>query len=227
MFDVNNDDTLYRFVDGECSPSQELEILNAEQENADLAHRIREVRKANATLRSAMDLELLADLRDDIVKAAQIKLEQNAPSSLQLSSGRHIAILVAASLVVAIGLGTAWSHWRINAWQDAMLTVALEREAALTQAVQQGLENYLSGDTFEISDSSLDFVAAVRPDETYISTSGHWCRSFTERVKTGAKEIERTAIACRDRDTKNWKRMQTVTSGSAAESLLFSDFDSL
>lgn len=222
MVDVNNEDTLYRFVDGECSPAEELDILHAEQNDADLARRIREMREQNATLRSAMDIELLSELRDDIVQAAKTAHEQNSTGFRTSGLDRNRAMLIAASLVAAIGVGTGWSHWRINTWQDTMTTLAAEREAALTQAVQQGLENYLSGDTFEINDNNLDLVAAVRPDETYKSTSGHWCRSFTERVKIGVREVERTAIACRDNETKNWLRMQTVIDGPVDGNLVFS-----
>ena len=71
MLDMYDEDTLYRFVDGECSPSEELAVLQAESKDATLAKRIREMREANAMLRSAMDIELLADLRDDIVGSVQ------------------------------------------------------------------------------------------------------------------------------------------------------------
>jgi len=219
MVDMNDEDILFRFIDGECSPSEELEILRAEREDAIIARRIRELREENARLRSAMDAELLGDLRDDIMQTVKANREMHSRTPWQSGSNPQTAMLIAACLVAAIGLGTAWSHWRINSWQDAMAAVASEREATVAQAVQQGLENYLSGDTFELSDSNSGFIATVRPDDTYKSISGHWCRSFTERVKFGVKEIERTAIACRDRDTKNWRRMQTVINGTIEESL--------
>ncbi len=227
MVDVYDENTLYRFVDGECSPAEELAILQDEQADVALAQRIRDMREANAKIRSAMDAELLSDLRNDIVQAVKTTHEQNSHVPRAVGPRRHIGILVAACLVAAVGLGTAWSHWRISTWQEAMATVASEREAALSLAVQRGLEGYLSGETFELTDSNLDFVAAVRPDETYKSTSGHWCRSFTERFKFEGKEVERKAIACRDRDTKKWKRMQTVINGSIVDSVLVSDFEAM
>ncbi|MFY0309957.1 hypothetical protein ACFMBG_08695 [Leisingera sp. D0M16] len=227
MVDVTNEDALYRFVDGECSPSEELEILRAERNDADLARRIREMREQNATLRLAMNVELLSELRNDIVQTAKEAHEQNALPSRISELGYYRALLTAACLVAAIGLGTGWSHWRINTWQDKVSTLAAEREAALALVVQQGLESYLSGETFELDYSDLDFVAVVRPDETYKSTSGHWCRGFTERLKIGGKEIERQAVACRDGNAKNWMRMQTVTNGPIDVNLLFSDLSSL
>ncbi|WP_422395912.1 DVU3141 family protein [Roseovarius rhodophyticola] len=93
----------------------------------------------------------------------------------------------------------------------------------MTLAVQQGLETYLSGEALEINDEKLGISASVRPDETYKSVSGHWCRSFTETIAVAGQDIRRKAIACRDRDSQSWIRMQTVIEGPIYNELAKTD----
>nr|MDV2930861.1 DVU3141 family protein [Roseovarius sp. W115] len=132
-------------------------------------------------------------------------------------------MFLAACLIGAVALGTAWSHWRISDWQDTVASLEAKRESALTLAVQQGLETYLSGEALEINDEKLGISASVRPDETYKSVSGHWCRSFTETIAVAGQDIRRKAIACRDRDSQSWIRMQTVIEGPIYNELAKTD----
>ncbi len=224
MNDILNEEALFRFVDGECSPTEELEILQAEQEDSDVAQRIRDMRKQNAVVRAAMDLELAFEISGDIASATSTKHTRVRRWS-RFGHGQHKVSLLVACLIAAIGLGTAWSHWRITRWEQTVDSLSAQREATLANAIQEGLESYLSGEAFEVNDPNLDFVAVVQPKETYRSTSGHWCRRFSERVKIGLNDFERQAIACRENDTSNWTRVQTVIDGPIEDNVILSAVD--
>ncbi|WP_317057213.1 anti-sigma factor family protein [Roseovarius rhodophyticola] len=71
MTKIENDDQLHRFIDGECSPSEELEILRAEHDDDVLAKRIRKLRGQKAELRAAMELELAGELPLNLVEATK------------------------------------------------------------------------------------------------------------------------------------------------------------
>ncbi|MEM8776755.1 MAG: DVU3141 family protein [Pseudomonadota bacterium] len=214
MTEPKTDNILHQFVDGECSPSEELSILRAEEDDAELARRIRKIRKRKAELRAAMDLELLDEVPGDLIQATGTIAADNMNRAPEFSIGAKSAIFLVACLFGAVALGTAWSHWRINDWQNTMASLEEKRETAVTLAVQEGLETYLSGDALEINDQNLGIAVSVRPDETYRSVSGHWCRGFTETMTIDGQEIRRKAVACRDQDTHTWMRMHTVIEGS-------------
>lgn len=214
MTEPKSDNILHQFVDGECGPSEQLEILRAEEDDAELAGRIRKIRKQKAELRAAMNLELLDEVPDDLILATEIGAADNMNRAPTFGIGTQSAIILVACLCGAVALGTAWSHWRINDWQNTMASLEEKRETALTLTVQEGLETYLSGDALEINDQNLGIAVSVRPDETYRSASGHWCRGFTETMTIDGQEIRRKAVACRDQDTQIWMRMHTVIEGS-------------
>lgn len=224
MNNVLTEETLFRFVDGECSPSEELEVLEAERKDPDFAQQIRDIREQNALLRAALDLELECEMPESFASMASLKqpIWACVPN---VNLGQRGVTIIATCLIAAVALGTAWSHWRITRWQESIISISAQQEATLANAIQEGLESYLSGEVFEVNDPSLDIVAVVQPEETYKSTSGHWCRSFSERVKTSWTDFERQAIACRENDTNGWTRVKTVIDGPIENNLMLSGLD--
>lgn len=71
--------------------------------------------------------------------------------------------------------------------------------------VQFALERLESGTSARSDRAEGGAVAHVRPERTWRSTSGHWCREFSIRIEApGAEEITRRAVRCRDGDGR-WK----------------------
>ena len=93
----------------------------------------------------------------------------------------------------------------------------MEREAqiaALTdRAVQDALENALSGAAVSLSDDGLAGVVSITPTRTYKSETKHWCREFVEEVVIDSQRTTRFGIACRE-SAGGWRRVQTRLPGS-------------
>ena len=215
MINIWTDDVLDQFIDGECAPETALAILQAEQEDAILAGLIRERRTEALRIRMAMDLELDRQIPDTL-HAAVKSTPRGFVRILNRHAGKASGLgLIAASFVAAVAIGTGWSHLRIENWQSHMIALAEQKQSLLASTVQQGLEQNLSGDILEISDQDIEFGITVRPNKTYQSVTGHWCRSFTEKLVSGSSETEYQAVACRDNESKKWIRMRTVIEGPA------------
>jgi len=116
--------------------------------------------------------------------------------------------VAAAIAVVVVG----------NHWVDQRAGQALaEREAqiaALTdRAVQDALENALSGAVVSLTDDKLAGVVSITPTRTYRSETMHWCREFVENVVIDDRHTTRYGLACREADG-GWLRVQTRLPGS-------------
>lgn len=74
------------------------------------------------------------------------------------------------------------------------------------QAMQRALEERPSNETETWNLASVG-SGAVQPLKTWLSTSGHYCRAFEERIRlaSGTEQVER-AVGCRD-DGGVWKRV--------------------
>ena len=116
---------------------------------------------------------------------------------------------VAAAIAVVV-VGNHWSEQRAG-------RALAERElliAALTdRAVQDALENALSGAAVALTDEGLSGVVSITPTRTYRSETRHWCREFVENVVIDGMQTTRYGLACRE-NTGEWRRVQTRLPGS-------------
>jgi surface antigen len=119
------------------------------------------------------------------------------------------AVPMAAAIAIVV-TGNFWTEQRSN-------EAHAEREeqiAALTdRAVQDALENALSGAAVSLSDEELSGSVSVTPTRTYRSETDHWCREFVEEVVIKGENITRYGLACRESNGK-WRRVQTRLEGS-------------
>jgi surface antigen len=92
-----------------------------------------------------------------------------------------------------------------------------ERESqivALTdRAVQNALENALSGAAMSMADDKLAGVVSITPTRTYRSKTANWCREFVENVVIEGERTTRYGLACRE-NAGGWRRVQTRLPGS-------------
>ena len=116
---------------------------------------------------------------------------------------------VAAAVVIVVA-GSQWVEHRI----EQKFAQRETRIAQLTdKAVQQALENALSGVAVAVSDKAVGSTVSITPIRTYKSESQHWCREFVERVMIDGEQVTRFGLACRERDGE-WQRVQTRLPGS-------------
>ncbi len=116
---------------------------------------------------------------------------------------------VAAAIAIVV-FGDRWVE------QRAELALA-ERELQIAEltdrAVQDALENALSGAAVSLADDKLSGVVSITPTRTYLSETKHWCREFVEDVVIDGKHTTRFGLACRE-NTGEWRRVQTRLPGS-------------
>ena len=116
---------------------------------------------------------------------------------------------VAAALAVVV-FGNHWMEQRVGqelAEREAQIAALTDR------AVQDALENALSGAVVSLTDDDLAGVVSITPTRTYRSETEHWCREFVEDVVIDGKHTTRYGLACRE-SAGGWRRVQTRLPGS-------------
>ena len=116
---------------------------------------------------------------------------------------------VAAALAVVV-FGNHWMEQRVGqelAEREAQIAALTDR------AVQDALENALSGAVVSLTDDELAGVVSITPTRTYRSETKHWCREFVEDVVIDGKHTTRYGLACRE-SAGGWRRVQTRLPGS-------------
>lgn len=101
-----------------------------------------------------------------------------------------------------------WSlAWPAHATSELYDQLNARGRSLADQAMQRALEERLSNES-EIWKLASGGSGSVQPLKTWLSTSGHFCRSFEEiiRLAPGKVQIQR-AIGCRD-DGGVWKRVE-------------------
>jgi hypothetical protein len=131
--------------------------------------------------------------------------------------GAPVAAL-AASLLLAVGLGTVWSDWRFTQRLEAIEARGQAERLLLAKVLQDGLESHKSGEPLTMVAGEIGFGATVMPVRTYKSKSGHWCREFTEMIRRDGEEYRSRGLACRL--DGGWQRVETTIEGEEVEKRL-------
>jgi surface antigen len=175
--------------------------------------RLRQISAADAKVRA------LLDAFDQIDAAARESFAEDLDAPVSLALARSVRAGFAARKRRAIGQTVAIAVVVVgNNWVEQRASQALaEREiqiAALAdRAVQDALENALSGAAVSLSDAHLAGMVSITPTRTYQSETKHWCREFTESVMIDGQQTTRFGIACRESEG-GWRRVQTRLPGS-------------
>lgn len=94
-----------------------------------------------------------------------------------------------------------------SAQQPLYLAMSDEDVAIADAAVQDTLENVLSGATTVWQNASSGHSGAVTPKDTFKAKAGFFCRVYEETLSIGAKIESYTDTACRDTDGL-WKPIE-------------------
>ncbi len=184
--------------------------------------RLRRTIAADAEARAVLDA---FDRIDDAVRKSFAE-ELDAPIPLDLARtvrsglaarrrraiGRTVlrwAGPVAAAIAVVV-FGNQWVEQRAG---QALAERELQIAALTDRAVQDALENALSGAAVSLADDDLSGVVSITPTRTYLSETKHWCREFVEDVVIDGKRTTRFGLACRE-SAGGWRRVQTRLPGS-------------
>ncbi len=154
----------------------------------------------------AEDLNLPISL--DLARAVRSGLAARRRRAIGRTVLRWAGPVAAAIAIVVFG----------DRWVEQRTEMALaERELQIAEltdrAVQDALENALSGAAVSLADDKLSGVVSITPTRTYRSETKHWCREFVEDVVIDGKHTTRFGLACRE-NTGEWRRVQTRLPGS-------------
>ena len=124
--------------------------------------------------------------------------------------GRPGMISGATGAIAVVVVGNNWVEQRAS---QALAERELQIAALADRAVQDALENALSGAAVSLSDAHLAGMVSITPTRTYQSETKHWCREFVENVMIDGQQTTRFGIACRESEG-GWRRVQTRLPGS-------------
>jgi surface antigen len=116
---------------------------------------------------------------------------------------------VAAAIAIVV-VGNNWVEQRAG---QELAKRELQIAELADRAIQDALENALSGTAVSLADDDLSGVVSITPTRTYRSETKHWCREFVEDVVIDGKHTTRFGLACRE-NSGEWRRVQTRLPGS-------------
>ncbi len=159
-------------------------------------------------VRESFAEDLDAPISLDLARAVRSGLAARRRRAIGRTVLRWAGPVAAAIAIVVFG----------DRWVEQRTELALaERELQIAEltdrAVQDALENALSGTAVSLADDKLSGVVSITPTRTYLSETKHWCREFVEDVVIDGKHTTRFGLACRE-NTGEWRRVQTRLPGS-------------
>ncbi len=159
-------------------------------------------------VRESFAEDLDAPISLDLARAVRSGLAARRRRAIGRTVLRWAGPVAAAIAIVVFG----------DRWVEQRTELALaERELQIAEltdrAVQDALENALSGTAVSLADDKLSGVVSITPTRTYRSETKHWCREFVEDVVIDGKHTTRFGLACRE-NTGEWRRVQTRLPGS-------------
>ncbi|MHA1555042.1 MAG: hypothetical protein ACTSU0_11605 [Alphaproteobacteria bacterium] len=144
----------------------------------------------------------------DLARAVRSGLAARRRHAIGRTVLRWAGPVAAAIAVVVVG-----NHWVDQRAGQALAERELQIAALTDRAVQDALENAVSGAVVSLADDKLSGVVSITPTRTYRSETKHWCREFVEDVVIDGKQTTRYGLACREA-AGGWRRVQTRLPGS-------------
>ena len=159
-------------------------------------------------VRESFAEDLDAPIPLDLARAVRSGLAARRRRAIGRTVLRWAGPVAAAIAVVVFG-----NHWVEQRAGQALAEREFQIAALTDRAVQDALENALSGAAVSMADDDLSGVVSITPTRTYRSETKHWCREFVEDVEIDGKHTTRYGLACRE-NTGEWRRVQTRLPGS-------------
>ena len=159
-------------------------------------------------VRESFAEDLDAPISLDLARAVRSGLAARRRRAIGRTVLRWAGPVAAAIAIVVFG-----DHWVEQRAELALAERELQIAELTDRAVQDALENALSGTAVSLADDKLSGVVSITPTRTYLSETKHWCREFVEDVVIDGKHTTRFGLACRE-NTGEWRRVQTRLPGS-------------
>jgi surface antigen len=184
--------------------------------------RLRRSIAADAESRAALDAfdridnAVRESFAEDLDAPISLDMARIVRSGLAAHRRRTIGRTVlrwAGPVAAAITIVVFGNHWVEQRTGQALAEREFQIAALTDRAVQDALENALSGAEVSMADDDLSGIVSITPTRTYRSETSHWCREFVENVVIDGKHTTRYGLACRE-NSGEWRRVQTRLPGS-------------
>jgi surface antigen len=162
----------------------------------------------DAAVRKSFDEDLDAPVSLALARSVRAGFAARKRRAIGQAALRWVGPIAAAIAVVVVG-----NNWVEQRASQALAERELQIAALADRAVQDALENALSGAAVSLSDAHLAGMVSITPTRTYQSETKHWCREFVENVMIDGQKTTRFGIACRESEG-GWRRVQTRLPGS-------------
>lgn len=197
-------DELQAYADGELQSARVAEIEQLLADDPEARVLVRDLQEGNGLLRAAFNEPLHDPL--PVAVSETVEREFAARRRPRASGGNRwgawAPAAIAASLALIVGLTAAYL---ISERQVEQALARLESRdqadrLALDAAVNQGLEQNVSGIPLDWHNPDTGSRGEVTPIRTFKSTAGQWCREYEATLVVDDQNQVRRAIACREQN---------------------------
>ncbi len=217
MTEKLDSETLVAFVDGELDASETRRVERLLEADAEARETVRQLRESTQLLQGAYQETLVAPIParvyEGIDGAFAESRDRSAGAGAGLSAWPRVAAVAMAASLATFVLGYFLSEYRWEQRLEHQSATAEQERGAWLAALQQGLEQHVSGEPVEWRNPDSGAQGRVMPVRTFKSASGQWCREYEVRIdSTGGAQIER-GIACRT-EAGEWRRRIVLVADS-------------
>lgn len=201
-------DMLSAFHDRELAPGEAARLQDFLDGDAGARGLLSAFERIDQAARASFEAELDAPVPLALARTVRSGFAARRRRALAGVAMRWVGPVAAALAIVVVG-----HQWSLRQAELALEARELQIAALTDRAVQDALENALSGAAVSVSDPVVASTVSITPTRTYRSETEHWCREFVEELVIGGEHVTRFGLACRD-PAGGWLRVQTRQQGS-------------
>lgn len=213
-------DEISAYRDGEVSREVAERIEHQLAEQDELKNLLIQVNKVDNDAKAYFDQLLAQPINIGVASRIENAFKEKERKSKMWLESRWVAAIAASLVAVLISSMVGW--YTINTYNQKLLVeiqaAQKARDQSLAILLQEALETKPSHTPVEFVDLPAAESFKIIPTQTYKSTSGHWCRKFSERIERNGVVETRDGLACR-KSKGGWQRLETVVTKELAKPL--------
>ncbi len=207
-----DDETLSRWLDSELDASDRTAVEDAIRTGTEDADHVARLRAQDDRLRQWFETESA----DTAHLAESVRAGFANKGAGTRFSSRHawwMPAAAAAAIVVAGLVGFDYMlERRVNDALEQMRSERASDLALMATAMQDVLESQESGTEVAFQNPETGLAFRIKPQRTWKSASGHWCREFVEVI--GGQKVSDAPLSTACRIAKQrWVRVVTALPG--------------
>jgi len=199
---------LSAFHDRELDPGEAARLQEFLSDDGEARKLLAAFSNIDEAVRASFEADLDAPMPLALARTVRTGFAARKRRAITSIALRWAGPVAAALAIVVVGQG-----WSLRQAEHALEARELQIAALADRAVQDALENALSGAAISMSDPVVASTVSITPTRTYRSETQHWCREFVEDLMVDGERVTRFGLACRENDG-GWQRVQTKQPGA-------------